>query len=168
MTRRYWQAMLICVALYITAFSVFTIGRFERYNATGYDLAFYDQIIWRTAHTDVMGVSIEGDNVSNWAFHVEPILLLLAPLSLIFQDTRWLLVLQSAALGIAAIPIYRIALRQWQKPWIGFIFAILYLLYPAVGFANKFDFHPLTLTTPLLLFAWDSAELKRYPLTSVF
>jgi uncharacterized membrane protein len=165
--RRYRWATLIIVALYIAAFCIFTIGRYERYNATGYDLAFYDQIIWRTAHTDVMGVSIEGDNVSNWAFHVEPILLLLAPLSLIFQDTRWLLVLQSVALGIAAIPIYRIALRQWQKPWIGFLFAGLYLIYPAVGFANKFDFHPLTLTMPLLLFAWDSAELKRYPLTSV-
>src|SRR5258708_39499787 len=165
--RRYWRETLFSVALYIVVFCAFTIGRYERYNATGYDAAFYDQIMWPTAHTDIRGVSIEGDNVSNWAFHVEPILLLLAPLSLVFQDTRWLLVLQTAALGVAAIPVYRIALREWQKPWVAFVFAALYLLYPAVGFANKFDFHPLTLTTPLLLFAWDSAELKRYRQVSV-
>src|SRR5436189_172907 len=123
---RYWRATLIIVVLYIVAFCIFTIGRFERYNATGFDLAFYDQIIWRTAHTDMMGVSIEGDNVSNWAFHVEPILLALAPISLVFQDTRWLLVLQTVALAVAAIPVYRIALREWQKPWVAFVFAALY------------------------------------------
>src|SRR5689334_5555730 len=128
--RIYWRATLVIVALYVVAFGIFTIGRYERYNATGFDLAFYDQIIWRTAHTDVMGVSIEGNNVSNWAFHVEPILLLLAPFSLVLQDTRWLLVLQTAALAVAAIPIYRIALREWQKPSVAFTFAALYLLFP--------------------------------------
>src|SRR5687768_16486888 len=111
--RRYWYATLTLIAVYIFAFSVFTIGRYERYNATGFDLAFYDQILWRTAHGDIMGVSIEGDNVSNWAFHVEPILLLIAPLRWVFSDTRWLLILQTVALAIAAIPVYRIALRQW-------------------------------------------------------
>ncbi|MEP7290103.1 MAG: DUF2079 domain-containing protein [Chloroflexota bacterium] len=165
--RRYWRATVVLIAIYIAAFSVFTIGRYERYNATGFDLAFYDQILWRTVHTDVMGVSIEGNNVSNWAFHVEPILLLIAPFTLIFSDTRWLLILQTVALAIGAIPVYRIALRQWQKSWAGFVFAALYLFYPAVGWANKFDFHPITLVTPILLFAWDCAELKRYRWVSV-
>ncbi len=164
--RRYWRATLILIAVYVLVFSVFTIGRYERYNATGFDLAFYDQILWRTARGDVMGMSIEGDNWSNWAFHVEPILLLIAPFTLVFSDTRWLLVFQTVVLAVAAIPVYRIALRQWQKPWAGFLFAALYLLYPSVGWANKFDFHPLTITTPLLLFAFDAAELKRYRLTS--
>src|SRR5262249_35188149 len=107
----YWRATLCMVALYIFAYSVFTIGRYERYNATGFDLATYDQVLWRTAHGDLMGVSIEGNNVTNWAIHVEPILLLLAPLTLVFSDTRSLLVLQTIALATAAIPVYRIAVR---------------------------------------------------------
>src|SRR5258708_25768341 len=123
--RFYWRATLAIVALYIAAFSVFTIGRYERYNSTGFDLAFYDNILWRTAHGDIMGVSIEGDNVSNWAFHVEPMLLLLAPFTLIFTDIRWLLILQTVALAIAAIPVYRISLRRRQKPWAAFILAAL-------------------------------------------
>src|SRR5262249_51899923 len=77
-TSFYWRATLFVIALYIFAYSVFTIGRYERYNATGFDLATYDQVLWRTAHGDLMGVSIEGNNVTNWAIHVEPILLLLA------------------------------------------------------------------------------------------
>src|SRR5579871_207002 len=133
--RFYWYATLMSVALYIVAFSVFTIGRYERYNATGFDLAFYDQILWRTAHGDIMGVSIEGDNVSNWAFHVEPILLLIAPFTLILSDTRWLLILQTVALAVAALAVYRIATRHWQKSWAGFAFAALYLLYPVVGWS---------------------------------
>ncbi len=163
----YWRATLVGAAVYIAVFSVFTIGRYERYNATGFDLAFYDQILWRTARGDIMGMTIEGDNVSNWAFHVEPILLLVAPFTLIFSDTRWLLIFQTVALAVAAIPVYWIGVRQWQKPWVGFVFALLYLLYPATGWANKFDFHPLTFTTPLLLFAFDAAERKRFGLTSV-
>jgi uncharacterized membrane protein len=162
-----WRLTLLSTAIFILVFSVFTIGRYERYNATGFDLAFYDQILWRTARGDIMGMSIEGDNFSNWAFHVEPILLFMAPFKLIFTDTRWLLIVQTIALAIGTIPIYRIAYRQWGKPGIAFAFALLYLLYPTVGWANKFDFHPLTLTTPLLLFAWDAAELRRWRLTSL-
>jgi uncharacterized membrane protein len=165
--RRTWWATLALVAVYVLAFSVFTIGRYERYNATGFDLAFYDQILWRTAHGDIMGMSIEGDNWSNWAFHVEPILLLLAPFKLILTDVRWLLILQTVVLAIAAIPVYWIVVRHWRKPWAGFFFAALYLLYPSVGWANKFDIHPLSLTTPLFLLAWDAAEQKRYCLVSV-
>jgi uncharacterized membrane protein len=164
---RYWRAALAIVAIYVLVFSIFTIGRYERYNATGFDLAFYDQILWRTARGDIMGMTIEGDNWSNWAFHVEPILLLMAPFTLIFSDTRWLLVFQTVILAVGAIPIYRIAARYWQEPWAGFLFAALYLLYPSIGWANKFDFHPLTITTPLFLFAFDAAELKRFRLVSV-
>jgi uncharacterized membrane protein len=165
--RRYWRLTLVMIAIYILVFSIFTIGRYERYNATGFDLAFYDQILWRTARGDIMGMSIEGDHWSNWAFHVEPILLLIAPFTLIFSDTRWLLILQTVVLAIGAIPVYRIAARYWQKMWAGCLFAALYLLYPSIGWANKFDFHPLTITTPLLLFAFDAAELKRHRLVSV-
>src|SRR5258708_7844776 len=163
----YGRATLFAVAVYILASSVFTFGRYERYNATGFDLATYDQVLWRTAHGDMMGVSIEGNNVTNWAIHVEPILLLLAPLTLIFSDTRWLLILQTIALAVGAIPVFRIAQQEWQKPWAAFLFALLYVLYPAVGWANKFDFHSLPLATPLLLFAWDAAEQKRCHLVSV-
>ncbi|HVO44135.1 MAG TPA: DUF2079 domain-containing protein, partial [Aggregatilineales bacterium] len=163
--RTAWRATLLTTAIFVLVFSIFTIGRYDRYNATGFDLAFYDQILWRTAHGDVMGLSLEGDNFTNWAFHVEPILLLLAPLKLILTDTRWLLVVQTIALGAGTIPIYRIARREWNRPGLGLAFAALYLLYPTIGWADKFDFHPLTLTTPLLLWAWDSAELKHWRLT---
>jgi uncharacterized membrane protein len=165
--RRFKWLTVAVIAVYIMVFCVFTLGRYDRYNATGFDLAFYDQILWRTAHTDVMGVSIEGNNVSNWAFHVEPILLILAPLTAIFSDTRWLLIWQTLALAVAAIAAYRIAERTWRRSWVGFLFATLYLLYPVVGWANKFDFHPLTLTTPLLFFAFDAAERRQFKQCSI-
>jgi len=165
--RRSGRVVLLLMALFVIVFSVFTIGRYARYNATGFDLAFYDQILWRTAHGDVMGLTIEGDHWTNWAFHVEPILLLIAPFTRIFSDTRWLLILQTVVLAVGAVPVYRIARREWPNPWISTLFAALYLLYPTIGWADKFDFHPITLTTPLLLFAFDSAELKRWRLTSI-
>ena len=114
--RRYWWATLAAVAVYISVFTIFTIGRYERYNATGFDLAFYDHLLWRTAHGDIMQLSLEYNGWSNWAFHVEPILLLMAPFKLIFTDVRWMLLLQTIALAIGAIPVYRIAVRQWKRP----------------------------------------------------
>ncbi|MCC7448256.1 MAG: DUF2079 domain-containing protein [Anaerolineae bacterium] len=160
--RRYWRATLIAIAVYIIVFTIFTIGRYERYNATGFDLAFYDHLLWRTAHGDIMQLSLEYNGWSNWAFHVEPILLLMAPFKLIFTDVRWMLLLQTIALAIGAIPVYRIAVRQWKRPWIGFVFAVLYLIYPALGWINKFDFHPLAFATAPLLFALDAAENRRF------
>lgn len=155
------------MVLYGVVFAAFSIARHDRYNSTGFDLAFYDQVLWNTAHGRIMQFTVEGNHLTNWAFHVEPILLMIAPFKLLFADERWLLILQTLIIASGAIPVYRIAARTWKRGWAGALFGLLYLLYPTVGWANTFDIHPITFSTPLLLWAFDQLELKHFRLTSL-
>jgi uncharacterized membrane protein len=155
------QVVYFCIAIYIVAFGVFTIGRYDRYNATAYDLAFYDQVLWNTAHGRFTALSLIGPSGNNFMSHVEPILILLAPVKLFLPDVRWILLIQTAALAAGAYPVYRIAFRRLQTARIAVLFAILYLLYPVIGWGNKFDFHPLAFVPIFLLLAFDFYETRR-------
>jgi uncharacterized membrane protein len=160
--------VIACIAIYVVVFSIFTIGRHDRYNSTAWDLAFNDQVLWNTAHGRFMQLSLfAGPTGNNWMSHVEPILILLAPIKLILPDVRWLLIIQTAALALGAWPAYRIAARRTGRPAVAALFALLYLLYPVLHWANKFDFHPLAFVPALLLLAFDLFETQHDGLMSV-
>ena len=93
-----------------------------------------------------------------------------------------LLIVQAIALCLGAIPVYWIAQRtlttayrqppaangqQPIAPFLPLIFGLAYLLYPAIGFMNRFDFHTIVLATPILLFAWDAMDRGRDRLATV-
>ncbi|MBK9054208.1 MAG: DUF2079 domain-containing protein [Chloroflexi bacterium] len=114
--------------------------------------------------------------------HVAPVLLLVAPLYWLWSDARMLLIVQAIALCLGAIPVYWIAQRtlttayrqppaangqQPIAPFLPLIFGLAYLLYPAIGFMNRFDFHTIVLATPILLFAWDAMDRGRDRLATV-
>lgn len=95
------------IALYvivITAASFWKYGQM-RYNAI--DLAYYNQVFWKTMHGDLFGLTIHphislGD-------HVEPIILFLAPFYALWPNARMLLFLQTLALALVALPIYSLS-----------------------------------------------------------
>jgi uncharacterized membrane protein len=95
---------------------------------------------------------------------VRPILLLIAPLYRLWPDPRLLLILQSLALGLAAIPLFWIA-HERTKDWkAALIVASCYLAYPALGFLNLVDFHPIAFSIPLLFLAYWALQEGWMPL----
>ena len=142
-----WAAALGHAAVY----SVFTILRHRMLNSTGYDLAIEDQVLWNLAHGRGFASSIE---VSNYlGDHFCPIL---APVSLLYRiwgDVRMILIAQSCWLALGAPAAYRIALATTRRPAAAALVGIGYLLVPAIGFMNKFDYHIVTLSIPVLLWA---------------
>ena len=56
-------------------------------------------------------------------------------------------------LAVGAVPLYWLA-RQQLNSWAGLVFAAVYLLFPALQGANLFEFHPVTLATGFLPFAY--------------
>jgi uncharacterized membrane protein len=136
------------------------------------DLGFTDQILWNFLRgqvfrfttyqhaefvTDVDLKAIRRPD-SLLAFHVEPILVLLAPLYLVVPDVRAILWLQGVALALAAIPAYRLARRRLGHPLAGLAFATVYLLSPLGQWAALADFHSVTLAAPLLMLAIDALD----------
>ncbi|MEA3375497.1 MAG: DUF2079 domain-containing protein [Chloroflexota bacterium] len=154
------------VIIYTLLFSALSIARYDAFHATTFDLGIMTQVTWNTAHGRLFETSIDratnaqlvGSYLGN---HVRPILLLIAPVYRLWPDPRLLLILQSLALGLAAVPLHWIAHAQTNDRRAASIVAACYLAYPAMGFLNLVDFHPIALSIPLLFLAYWALEEKR-------
>lgn len=165
-TLRRNRLLLALVLGWTAVFVFYALARYQRLNATVYDLGIKSQVIWNTYQGDWFASSIE---VSNYlGDHVQLIFLLLAPLFALWEDIQILLIVQALILTLGAIPVYRIARRTLANHRLGLAFAVAYLLYPTIGFVNRFDFHPLTFTIFFILMAIDLVESERPVWASLF
>jgi uncharacterized membrane protein len=131
------------------------------YFHSAYDLAIMDQVVWNTAQGHWFARSIEVSN--DLGDHVR---LFLAALSLIYlaiPSAYVLLTFQSLVLALSALPMYILARRKFDSPAIGLAVACCVLIYPPLGFLNRYDFHSEVLSIPLLIGAYeriDAADLR--------
>lgn len=165
--RRTISLMLaVAIVVYAAAFIYFTLQRHWHFNSAGYDLGIQDQVIWNTSQGRWFESSIEVNNYLG--DHFKPLVVLLAPIYRVWPSPSVLLVFQTIVLSLGAIPTYRLARKRLQSPFFGLAFALCYLLYPSVGYINRFDFHWEATVIPLLLAAIVSADEDRWSLMSLF
>jgi uncharacterized membrane protein len=101
------------------------------------------------------------------AAHVDPILVVFAPLWWIWPSPHMLLAVQAIVIALGAVPVFLLARKHLASPRAALGFALAYLLYPATGWLTLNEFHPVALATPLLLFAFwylDEERLVRFAL----
>lgn len=131
---------------------------------TVYDLGIYDNLVWQTAHGHFLDCSlIRGGN--HMSAHFDPILLLIAPLYLLYPHAETLLVVQTLWLASGALPLWLLARRRLKNEWMATILTVVYFLYPALHGVNMFDFHSVALMVPLAMWAvylLDCGHLRRY------
>jgi uncharacterized membrane protein len=165
-----WLAWIFLAAItivYSLEMSHQAILRYDTFKATAFDLGNMDQVLWNTLHGRLFQFT---NQAIDWygpptrlAIHFEPIIL---PLSLLYAfgaDPRILLVFQTLALASGSLPVFlltRKIIPQW--PLLAALMATTYLLAPALIGMNIFDFHPVALATPLLLYALLALEYKHY------
>lgn len=147
------KAVALAIFAYIAVFSAVCIWKYGLFAYNGIDLAYFNQVFWNTIHGHPFRQTIHphlslGD-------HAELIIPLLAPLYAVFADPRTLLVLQSAALGAAAWPVWLIARRRLSKGAVvtTLAFAYAWLANPSVQNINLFEFHILPFALVPLFFA---------------
>lgn len=158
--------LVSAIVVYVVVFAAFSLARFNTFHASTFDLGIMAQVTWNTSQGRWFETSIDratdteliGSYLGN---HVRPLLLFLAPLYRLWPDPRMLLVLQSVALGSAAWPLYTIARDLTSDSRVALIVASCYLAYPALGFLNLIDFHPMALTIPLLYVAYWALSKER-------
>lgn len=154
-------SLFLLIAIYIVTFSTLSILRHNAF-ASNFDLANMDQTIWNTLNGRFFTMTSGLENVSRLATHADFILILLSPLYLLWDNVRILLITQSAMLGLGAVPTFLLAKKILKSKPISLIIAVLYLLNPAMQWANIYDFHGVTLSIPLILFAFYFAYLKQW------
>ncbi len=141
--------------------------RYDTFKATAFDLGNMDQAIWNTLHGRFFVWTNQGDNYfgpsTRLAQHFEPILVPLSLLYIFHADPRILLVFQTLVLASGALPVFLLTrkhLPDW--PLLAAVMTFAYLILPALLGVNIFDFHPLALVTPLLLYAILAITYKHY------
>lgn len=161
-----YAALGAMIALYIIAFSLITIRNHNNYGTFGFDLGIFDQGIWLLSRFKEPFITVRGLNM--FGDHLSFILLLIAPLYRIWDDARLLLILQTAFLALGAVPVFLIARQKLSSRLLSLALAASYLLYPALEWVNSDHFHPESLATPLLLFAFYYAMRKKYVPFAIF
>jgi uncharacterized membrane protein len=157
--------LLAGAAAWIAGFAALSVLRQLAFTTGRFDLGNMVQAVWSTAHGDPLRVTdVHGDQVSRLAAHVDPILVLFAPLWWIWPSANLLLVAQALAIGLGALPVFWLARKHLGSARAGLGFALAYLLYPATGWLTLNEFHPVALATPLLLYAfWFLDEDRLLP-----
>jgi uncharacterized membrane protein len=152
--------VLAVIAAYFAFFGALSLLRIHNFRASGVDAAIFDQVLWlmsklKGATSTIRGMNIFGD-------HMAPVLFFLVPLYWVKANLTGVLLLQTAALALGALPLYLIARDRLDSRWVALFIAGAYLAYPALEHMNLFDFHPETLAVCFLLFAVLAIERKRF------
>lgn len=160
-----WIVCLLCLvyALYISWLQVDShlgLGTFS------YDVGLYDQGLWLLSRGHAPFVTLMGRNL--FGDHASFILIFLVPLYWIIPGTATLLVVQAFAIAAAALPIFFFARRHFDDGFIAVLFAVIWLVNPAVNGTNMENFHPdgfLGLTVALAVFAALSSRWRLYAIS---
>jgi uncharacterized membrane protein len=155
-----WALLWVLIALYVTVFGALTILKHQAFQTTAFDLGTMDQAIWNTSQGRVLQVTIQPGVNIRLAGHVEPVLVLISLLYLLYSDPRVLLALQTVVVGLGALPIYLLARERLNSEVAALVFAASFLLFPALEAANIFDFHGVTLAATFLAFAFYFAKRR--------
>jgi uncharacterized membrane protein len=136
-----------------------------------FDLGNMVQAVWSTVHgRPLESTSANGLEVSRLAYHVDPVLVLLAPLWMIWSSPLLLATVQIIACALGALPVFWLGRRYLGSERAAALMALAYLAYPWLAWTALDAMHPVTLAIPLCLYAiWflEAGKLARFGLCAV-
>jgi uncharacterized membrane protein len=142
------------MAAYATAFAALSVLRHESFETGRFDLGNMVQAVWSTAHGHVLQVTnLHGAQVSRLGAHVDPILVVFAPLWWLWPSPSLLLTAQAIVVALGALPLYWLTDKHTGSERAALGLALSYLLFPAAEWMTLNEFHPVALACTLLLFA---------------
>ena len=150
---------------FAAGFGALSMLRQRAFMTGRFDLGNMVQAVWFTAHGHPLRVTnLRGEQALRLGAHVDPVLMLFAPLWWIWPSPDLLLVGQSVALALGALPVYWLGRKHLGSRRAGVGFGLAYLVYPATTWLALNEFHPGALATPALLFAfWYLDEERLLP-----
>lgn len=147
------------MGLYAAVFITLSLIKYAYFLYNDFDLAIFSQACYTTMHgsfhSSILGINYLGN-------HTSFVMLLITPVYAVFRHPVTLLALQTVVLSLGAVPVHRLARRELKNEFVAVCFAALYLLYPALGYSNLYEFHPETLTTTTLLFTFYFLWVGRF------
>lgn len=162
--RRWAPHVIVPVAAvaYISYTSWYTILQHWRRETGALDLGYFSSFFWNTIHGRPFYCPITHPRDGSYlSIHAEFAVYLLAPFYALSPRPETLLVIQSAMLGLAAIPLYLFARRRLESDWMAATIALCFLFYVPLQSPNFTDFHFLTISLFFVLWAAYFFETER-------
>lgn len=149
--------VLAIVVAHAVTFSALAILRDRAVWSATVDLGIFKEALWNTLHgrpmfSPTVGYSFLGE-------HFSPVLFLLVPLYALSPTSECLLVVQTAAVSVAAWPVYLVARDLGLRRLTATLLAGAMLASPPLHTALLYDFHMDLLAVPAL--AWLVLALSR-------
>jgi uncharacterized membrane protein len=146
---------------YTLFFSTQLILHFHSFGSRALDLGNMGQAIWNTSQGQWFHQTNQPGAVNRLSLHVEPILVPVSMLYWVFPRPEVLFIFQAAVVALGAIPVFALARHALKYEWVALIFALAFLLMPAVQAATLLDFHAVTLAPTFLIAAFYFMETRR-------
>ncbi len=153
--------LILLIVAYVAFFTTQLILHYHSFGSRSLDLGNMDQAIWNTLHGRPFHQTNQPGANNRLSLHVEPILIPISLLYLIYSGPEILFLLQSIVVALGAIPVFALARFKLKSDGLALIFALAYLLFPAIEGANLLDFHAVTLAPTFLLAAFYYLETGR-------
>ena len=177
-----WLLLLAMIASYVGFAGWLSTTRHAAFETNALDLGYTAQALWNTAHgrpfefTTFEGARYQFDiplqDVRHrdilLSYHVEPLLLLVAPLVAILPSIDALLWLQTIGLALGAVPAYLLARKRLSRPRLALVFPLLYLIAPSIMAANLSDFHAVAFSPLFLLSAYVALDARHWKTFTLF
>ncbi len=160
--------LLLLITAYTVFFSVQLCLHYYSFGSRALDLGNMNQSIWNTLHGRPFHQTNQPGATNRLSLHVEPILLPLSLLYLFYSGPEILFVVQSLIVALGALPVFALARYKLTSDSLALVFAVIYLLFPAIQGATLLDFHAITLAPTFLLAAFYTLETGRPRLFGLF
>jgi uncharacterized membrane protein len=140
-----WTVVLFAIVR--RAYLNFRIGRF--------DLGNMVQAVWSTTQGRPLEMTdgSTGEQIARLGTHVDPLLVLLAPLWVVWPSPLMLALAQIAVVALGALPVFWLGRRHLGSERQAGVLALAYLAYPWVATSAVGAIHPVTFAITFLLFA---------------
>lgn len=152
--------LALAIAVYIGYWMYRTLRHHYGFGTFGFDLGIFDQGMWLMSRFEDPFVTVRGLNL--FGDHTSFILILLVPLYWAWPSAEVLLIAQTLALGLAAVPAFLLARERLRSEWLAAGVGIGLLVSPLVSWTNYEQFHPDAFEIPLLLTAFYLMMKRRW------
>jgi uncharacterized membrane protein len=138
------------IVIYTAIFGTLAVVRHYRFESQGWDLGFYEQIIWKYAQGEIARSSISG--TLDLADRFRPLMLLFVIPYALLPKTETLLISQTLVIALTCLPLFYLSKKITKHRNFSFTICLAFLFFVGTQSLLLNDFHevcllPLALTS---------------------
>jgi uncharacterized membrane protein len=160
--------LALLVIGYAIFFSIQLLLHYYSFGSRALDLGNMGQSIWNISQGRFFHQTSQPGVTNRLSLHVEPILIPISLLYYLYSGPEILFIFQSIVVPLGALPVFALARLKLKNEGLALVFALVYLMFPAIQGATLLDFHAVTLAPTFLLAAFYYLETRQTRLFTLF